>query len=276
MPAKLSKNELPIGVFDSGMGGLTVLRALKQTLPNESFIYLGDTARLPYGTKSADTIIHYAVQMAKLLVERNIKLMVLACNTATTAALPYLTKWLPDLPIIGVVEPGAKALAAATKNNHVAVLATEATVNSGVYQKTIHKINPEIKVSIYSCGLFVALAEEGCINNEIALATAKQYLSPLANNAIVPDSILLGCTHFPVLTNSISMAVNNTISIIDSATATALTVAIALQKSNTQNSSKIGKKIQFLVTDLPERFVRVGKIFFGDTINSKAVELVEL
>lgn len=274
MKSNLAKNELPIGVFDSGMGGLTVLRALKNVLPKESFIYLGDTARLPYGTKGPDTIIRYAVQMAKLLVERNIKLMVVACNTATTAALPYLQEWLPDLPIIGVVEPGALVLAKATQNNHVAVLATEATVKSGVYEQMIYKINPNINVNSYSCGLFVALAEEGCIDNDISLATAKQYLTPIMNQKSIPDTILLGCTHFPVLTKSIKTVVNNDVKILDSATATAEAVVNALQKANLENNSDAKQIIQFMVTDLPERFARVGQIFYGDVINSEIIELI--
>ena len=174
MQSSSDKQNLAIGVFDSGMGGLTVLKSLRQHLPHESYVYLGDTARLPYGTKSSETVAAYAMQMAKILHKKSIKCIVIACNTATTAALPYLQKYFPQIPIIGVIEPSAQAAVASTKNAHINILATETTIRSGIYQSTINKLAPEISISTQSCGLFVALAEEGFVNDEIALAVAKK------------------------------------------------------------------------------------------------------
>lgn len=269
---KLNARNRAIGVFDSGMGGLTVLRELVNHLPCESFIYLGDTARLPYGTKSHKTVTRYAAQMASLLVSKGIKLLVVACNTASTA-LPFLKIQFPDIPIIGVVEPGARAAVNATKNNRVALLATETTIQSGIYQKTILTLNPKIKVSSQTCGLFVALAEEGCINNEIATLVAKQYLEPIINNYRC-DSVILGCTHFPVFTESLTAILGSKINIINSATATALVVKSVTQKTGLESTSK-SPQLTFLVTDSPKRFARIGKIFFGQSIDASVIHLID-
>jgi len=273
MTTQLAKNSLPIGIFDSGMGGLTVLRELKKHLPNESFVYLGDTARLPYGTKSPETVKRYALQMANLLGDHHIKLMVVACNTATATALPYLQQQFPDITIIGVVEPGARAAVAATNNNHVAVLATETTINAGIYQQTLRQLNSDINVVTQSCGLFVALAEEGCIDDEVALAVAKKYLTPIQQDNHC-DCVVLGCTHFPVLINSLRSVLGDDVNIVNSATATAETVQTTLQQLNLNNQR--GGSLKFFVTDLPERFIRVGAIFLGETINPDDVRLVDL
>ncbi|WP_157870967.1 glutamate racemase [Candidatus Coxiella mudrowiae] len=270
----MTRNQLPIGVFDSGMGGLTVLRELVNHLPYESFIYLGDTARLPYGTKSRETVTRYAAQMASLLVAQGIKLLVVACNTASTATLPFLKMQFPDIPIIGVVEPGARAAISATKNNRVALLATETTIQSGIYQKTILTLNPEIKISSQTCGLFVALAEEGCINNEIARLVAKQYLEPIINNHQQCDSVILGCTHFPVFIESLTAILGSEINIINSATATAMAVKSITQRMNLESTAQ-SPQLTFLVTDSPERFSRIGEIFFGQPIEASIVHLID-
>lgn len=264
----------PIGLFDSGMGGLTVLHALQQLLPNESFHYLGDTARLPYGTKSHDTVIHYAIAMTKQLVQHNIKMLVIACNTATTAALPTLRKLFPDLPIIGVVEPGAKAAVAATENAHIAILATETTIASNIYQETLLKLNPELRLVTQPCGLFVALAEEGCIDDEIAHCAVKKYLLPVINHDYECDTLILGCTHFPVLKKPIQAILGEGIHLIDSAKATAETVKAALTEMDLFSRSK-RSKTEFYVTDLPERFIRVGAVFLGRDIPREQVHLID-
>ncbi|AKQ33871.1 Glutamate racemase [Candidatus Coxiella mudrowiae] len=274
MEKYITRNQLPIGVFDSGMGGLTVLRELVNHLPYESFIYLGDTARLPYGTKSRETVTRYAAQMASLLVAQGIKLLVVACNTASTATLPFLKMQFPDIPIIGVVEPGARAAISATKNNRVALLATETTIQSGIYQKTILTLNPEIKISSQTCGLFVALAEEGCINNEIARLVAKQYLEPIINNHQQCDSVILGCTHFPVFIESLTAILGSEINIINSATATAMAVKSITQRMNLESTAQ-SPQLTFLVTDSPERFSRIGEIFFGQPIEASIVHLID-
>jgi len=267
---------LPIGVFDSGMGGLTVLRELVALLPQETFVYLGDTARLPYGTKSQETVQQYAAQMARILEEQPIKLLVVACNTATTAALPYLRQLLPHLPIVGVVEPGARTAANHSANNRVIVLATETTIRSGIYQKTLLEINPKLEIIAQPCGLFVALAEEGCVDNDVAHAAISHYLSPLQARAQEKDCVLLGCTHFPVLLQPLTQFFAGRVTIVDSAKATALAVRETLQHHVLDRElPSVQPAVRFLVTDLPERFVRLGQIFFGEPIDSRYVELVD-
>ncbi|WP_256385309.1 glutamate racemase [Coxiella endosymbiont of Rhipicephalus microplus] len=274
MEKYITRNQLPIGVFDSGMGGLTVLRELVNHLPDESFIYLGDTARLPYGTKSRETVIRYAVQMASLLVTQGIKLLVVACNTASTTTLPFLKMQFPNIPIIGVIEPGARAAIRTTKNNRVALLATETTIQSGIYQKTILTLNPKIQITTQTCGLFVALAEEGCINNEITTLVAKQYLEPIINDHRQCDSIILGCTHFPVFIESLTKILGSEINIINAAKATAMAVKSITQKMNLENTTHT-PQLTFLVTDSPKRFVHIGKFFFGQPIEASIVHWID-
>lgn len=272
---RIANTALPIGVFDSGMGGLTVLRELVKHLPNESFLYLGDTARLPYGTKSQQTVVRYALQMASLLVAQGIKLLVLACNTASTAALTYLQRQFPNIPIIGVVEPGARAAVNATKNNKVALLATETTIQSGIYQSMIRSLNPAIAIITQTCGLFVALAEEGCINDDIALLVTQKYLEPVINSHHHCDSVILGCTHFPVFMQSLSTILGAGVNVINSARATAKAVKLVAKKMNLEGMTTSQPTISFFVTDSPQRFIRVGEIFFGRCINPKTVQLID-
>lgn len=274
----LSKMHLPIGVFDSGVGGLTVLRALRQQLPQESFLYLGDTARLPYGTKSPETIIYYAKQASQILINRGIKLLVVACNTASSLALPALQQTFPDVPIVGVLEPGAKAACATSKNGHIAVIATEATVNGGGYQEAIKKLRPDAKVIAQSCGLLVALAEEGWVDGPIAEAITKRYLEPLLNahQNYNPDCLVLGCTHFPALFNTIQNIVGRKITVIDAAKTTAELVTQTLSQLNLQQPSPHAGASKFLVTDAPLRFARVAKQFLGIELNLNDIELVDL
>ena len=268
------KSRLPIGVFDSGMGGLTVLKQLIADHPNESFIYLGDTARLPYGTKSAATVGRYALQAAQCLLERKIKMLVVACNTASTA-LPLLTAQFPALPIIGVVEPGAQAAIAATKNKRVAVLATETTIASNIYQATIKRLAPDVSVFTQPCSLFVALAEEGLVTGDIVDHVIAHYLKPLFTRAPDCDSIVLGCTHFPVLADAIAASLPSSVRVINSAQVASNTVAHELARLNL-SASHHAPRHTFLVTDQAERFARVGKLFFGQDIPLSRVELVDL
>lgn len=267
------KKNLPIGVFDSGMGGLTVLKALRETLPLESFIYLGDTARLPYGTKSRHTVVHYARQMASILSEQGIKLLVVACNTATTAALPALQSMLPDIPVIGVIEPGARAAVEESNNHNILVLATETTVRSNVYTETIQSLNEKACVRAQACGLFVALAEEGCIDDKLTECAIAKYLDPVFDNT--QDCVLLGCTHFPVLKNALTRYLGETVSIVDSATETAKAVKDALLTKKLQQDKKDTVTIQYLVTDLPERFKRIGELFLAHAIDINEIQLVD-
>ncbi len=268
------QNKLPIGVFDSGMGGLTVLKELKRVLPNESLIYLGDTARLPYGTKGLATITRYAKQMTDLLIQQNIKMLVIACNTATTAALDYLQQTFPELPIVGVVQPGAELAVKTTQTNHVLVLATETTIRSNIYELTMRRFNPLIKVLNQACGLFVALTEEGCIDDELAMCAIAKYLKPVMIPSFNYDCIVLGCTHYPVLKKLIQNYVGNEIKIVDSAEATALTVQ-ALLKEKLLEATDANQSYKFLVTDQPQRFSRVSEIFYGEPIEINTIELVD-
>ena len=270
----------PIGVFDSGVGGLTVLRALRSTLPGESFVYLGDTARLPYGTKSVHTVVRYALQAADVLVARDIKCLVVACNTASAAALPAMRLRYAGLPVIGVVEPGARAACAASASGRIAVLATESTVRGGAYQQAIARIRPDSRVWAIACGLFVALAEEGWVDGPIAAQVALRYLEPLRTDAATAvDTLVLGCTHFPVLKSVIAAAAGAGVEIVDSAATTAAAVYAELaQRSLLQGADAGGAgapQLCFLATDGVERFASVGGRFLDAPLAADRVELVD-
>lgn len=266
----------PIGVFDSGMGGLTVMRALMARLPRESFVYLGDTARLPYGTKSGDTVTRYAVQCARALSAHRIKLLVVACNTASAVALPALTKALSPVPVLGVIEPGAKAAVAAAPSGHIAVIATEGTVKGGAYERAIRARNAKAQVTQAACPLFVPLAEEGLIDGAIAELVAKRYLDPLFAGKDRPECLVLGCTHFPVLAPMIARVVGRDVVLVDSAATTAMAAERLLADQNLARDIAMPAPPIFLATDAPERFARVGQIFLGSRIAPNSVELVDL
>ena len=266
---------MTIGIFDSGMGGLTVMRALKARLPRESFLYLGDTARLPYGTKSADTVTRYAVQAAAALTAHNIKLLVVACNTASAAALPTLTTTLAPLPVVGVIAPGAQAAIAAAPDGPIAVIATEGTVKGGAYVRAIQDQAPALPVVQQSCPLFVALAEEGLTQGEIATAVAHRYLDPLLATLPRPKGLVLGCTHFPVLKDVIAQVAGPEVAIIDSADTTARAVETILRDKNLLHTGEASPP-RFLATDAPGRFAHLGEIFLGEPIDPGTVTLVDL
>ena len=269
----MNKSQLAIGVFDSGMGGLTVLRALRDDLPQESFIYLGDTARLPYGTKSVDTVQQYAVQMARLLVDRRIKSLVVACNTATTAALPYLQAMFPDISVLGVVAPGASAAVAATRNQRIAVLATETTIAANAYQQLITEKIPNVLIHARACSVLVALAEEGMVDNAIARAALEHYLLDVVDE----DTILLGCTHFPVFKPLLAELLPKGVNVVDSAGATAAALKQLLTQQNLLNVDALsGACVQYLVTDSVKRFQAVGEIFLRESLMASDVELVDV
>jgi glutamate racemase len=268
-------NDAPIGIFDSGMGGLTVMRALIARLPNERFVYLGDTARLPYGTKSGDTVTRYAVQAAGTLMKRRVKMVVVACNTASAVALPALEAALAPMPVIGVIEPGAEAALAAAPNGPIAIIATEGTVKGGAYVRAIDAHGRAVPVIQQACSLFVAIAEEGLIDGEIADAIAHRYLDPLLAAVPKPKAIVLGCTHFPALKNTIAKIAGPSVMLIDSAETTAAAVERKLKAAKLVSTACNGEHV-FLVTDAPDRFARVGQIFLGSAIDPGRVELVDL
>ncbi len=274
----------PIGVFDSGVGGLTVLRALRERMPQEHFVYLGDTARLPYGTKSAESIVRYSVQAARKLVEHNIKCLVVACNTASAVALDALSAQLAPLPVLGVVEPGAEAGCRASASGRIAVIATESTVRGGAYQRAIHARRPLALTSAKACPLFVALAEEGWTDGPIVNAIAQRYLNELFAVPPIeqrPDTLVLGCTHFPVLAAAIREVVGPNVTIVDSAQTTAVALEKTLRdarlmRTDRNEVDRHESALRLLATDSRERFARVGSGFLGQSINVGEVELVDL
>ncbi|MDB5735956.1 MAG: Glutamate racemase [Alphaproteobacteria bacterium] len=249
------------------------MRALKARLPNESFVYLGDTARLPYGTKSADTVTRYAVQAAAALMTHDIKLLVVACNTASAAAVPTLQHSL-TVPVIGVIEPGAEAAVAAVPEGPIAVIATEGTVRGGAYVRAIQAVSPQMPVVQQACPLFVALAEEGLTSGPIAQAVAHRYLDPLLSTMPAPRGLVLGCTHFPVLKAVIAACAPDVV-LIDSAETTAAAVEKILIEQGLLNLDGPGVS-HFLATDAPGRFAHLGEIFLGEPIDPGAVTLVDL
>lgn len=266
-------NKGAIGIFDSGMGGLTVMRALAKRLPKERFLYLGDTARLPYGTKSADTVRRYALQAARALTAREVKLVVIACNTASVS-LPALQEALAPLPVIGVIEPGAEAALKAAPEGPIGVIATEGTVKGGAYVRAIHALSAAPVVQ-QACPLFVPMAEEGLTSGPIAEAVAHRYLDPLMARLPKPKALVLGCTHFPVLKEVIAQAVGPEVTLVDSAATTAEAVARLLDERGLASGARTGEH-HFFATDAPDRFARVGEIFFGNPIDPGAVEQVDL
>lgn len=275
--------DLPIGLFDSGMGGLTVLSALHERLPREHLIYLGDTARLPYGTKGPDTIARYSLQATEKLVERNIKLLVVACNTATAVALPALQKAYAHLPVIGVVEPGSRAACAASASGRILVLATESTIHGQAYTKAIQAIRPDAEVMGIPCSLFVSMAEEGWMQGPIIEAVAARYLEPVLQlpKEERPDCVVLGCTHFPPLAPAIKAVLQDSAVTVDSAATTAEAVEqeltrLGLLRAAPDSPASGGAGIHFLTTDAPERFARVAPFFTGSPIPQECLELVVL
>jgi glutamate racemase len=291
--------EAPIGVFDSGVGGLTVLKALAAELPHEHFVYLGDTARLPYGTKSPETVARYALQAAEALSEYGVKCLVIACNTASSVGLPAIRAHIRGLPIIGVIEPGAEAACAASRSGHIAVIATEGTVRGGAYQEAILRLRPHTRVVARPTQLFVALAEEGLHQGPIADSIARHYLDPLfLNPTVTPDTLVLGCTHFPMLAGAIRAAVGPDIMIVDSAATTAKSVRETLERESLTRvetavsspepiSARGGPprdeylpsrrgRTRFLATDSIERFAHIGSRFLERPIAPEEVELVDL
>ena len=271
--------EAPIGVFDSGVGGLTVLRALVEKLPHEDFVYLGDTARLPYGTKSPGSIRQYSLQAARLLHERGVKCLVVACNTASAIALDALTQEFAPVPVLGVLEPGAAAACRATRHGRIAVIATESTVRGGAYQAAIARRLPGAVVTSKACPLFVALAEEGWTDGPVVEAVIHRYLDDLFEGAaaVHPDTLVLGCTHFPVLAPAIRRALGDAVGIVDSAETTAAALGGVLDRAGLRRpAGGPAGSVRLLATDSAERFARVGGTFLGRPLGAGDIEVVDL
>lgn len=267
-------SDLPIGVFDSGVGGLTVLKAIREALPRENLVYLGDTARLPYGTKSPASIERYATQAAAKLYEQGIKLLVVACNTASAVALGALREQLAPLPVVGVVEPGASAAVEAQPRGRHLVLATEATVRLGAYKDAILARDPGAEVREIACELMVALAEEGWSDGHIARDIVRRYLDEAGDPS--PDTIILGCTHFPLLKGTIGNAAAAGVTLVDSASTTAEAVRQTLRERGAQRQGNAPGSLRLLATDGATRFARVGGRFLGHDLSYKDIEIVDL
>lgn len=272
----MTDDRRPIGVFDSGVGGLTVLRALREQMPGVRYIYLGDTARVPYGTKSADTVRTYALRACDALVSRGVKALVVACNSASSVALPALRERWGTLPILGVIEPGARAIASSGAQR-VLVLATERTVASGAYQRAIAAVSPRVKVDACAATLLVALAEEGWTDSPLVDQIVRELLGD-ALCAGAPDVVLLGCTHFPALRASIERVLaahaGRPVPVIDSAGPCAVELRELLGSSGQSGIGDGG--VATLVTDGPERFARVSGRFLAEPVDAGSIELIDL
>lgn len=267
----------PIGIFDSGIGGLTVLKEIIRVLPGEDTLYLGDTAHLPYGTKSEEAVTKYSIQNTRFLLQFNIKLLVVACNTASAVSLSALRKEF-SLPLVGVIEAGARAAAKVTKNGKVGIIGTETTVRSSAYTRAIKAIHADINTLSQACPLFVPLVEEGWIQDDITLSIVERYLAPLKKEGI--DTLVLGCTHYPLLKKMIQQVMGGGVALIDSAEETALEVKAMLTQLGLIAPEREGDlpavvaARRFFVTDVPLRFEEQGSRFLGEKIST--VERIDL
>jgi len=256
------RSSAPIGVFDSGLGGLTVAHEIMRQLPAESLIYFGDTARVPYGPKSPDTVRRYSREISAFLIEQGVKAIVVACNTATAHALPALRDEL-DVPVIGVVEPGARAAVRATRTGHIGVIGTAGTIRSQAYVRAIHAENPDVRVTALACPLFVPIVEEGWTNHEATHLIAEEYLAPFVKDPI--DTLVLGCTHYPLLKSVIGEIIGRSVRLIDSAEETALD-ARRMLAANDLAAADGDAGYRFIASDDPQQFLTLGRRFLGSAI----------
>src|SRR5438477_10924645 len=253
-----------IGIFDSGVGGLTVLHALLEALPGEHLIYLGDTGRYPYGTKSAETVTRYSVENVEFLIAKGVKLLVVACNTASAVALDTLEARFA-VPIVGVIEPGARAAAERTRNGRVGVIGTEATIASGAYTNALRALRPGVEIYTRPCPLLVPLAEEGWVDGAIPRGVVETYLATLRKSGI--DTLVLACTHYPLLRAVIAEVMGDGVTLVDSAEETARAVSALLAARGLARAGRDGST-SFFVTDVPDRFIRIGQRFLGARVDS--------
>jgi len=260
----MANRDSAIGVFDSGIGGLTVLHKIIEALPRENTLYLGDTARAPYGTKSVETVLRYSFENGEFLVEKDVKLLVVACNTSTAIALGGLRARFA-VPVIGVIEPGVRRAVKSTRNKKIGVIGTDATIQSGAYTRALKAADSAIEVYSRACPLFVPLVEEGWTDNAVVELTVKNYLGSLKQSGI--DTLILGCTHYPLLKKAIRGFMGKTMWLVDSAEEIAIEVAALLKRRSL--ARKKGKGAHgFFVTDAPDRFVKVGQRFLGEKVES--------
>ena len=262
-------SEAPVGIFDSGIGGLTVAHAVMQHLPRESVTYFGDTARVPYGPKSPETVRRYSLEIASFLVEQQVKTLVVACNTATAHALAALRESL-TIPVIGVIEPGARAAVRATRNGHVGVIGTAGTIKSGAYERALRALEPSLRITARACPLFVPIVEEGWVEHEAARLIAREYLAPLLREEV--DTLVLGCTHYPLLKEVIADVLGPDVALIDSAEETARETALVLRDQCLTANGAVVPAHRFIASDDPLMFLQLGQRFLGDAIDSVEVK----
>ena len=261
----------PIGVFDSGLGGLTVVRELRRLLPSEEILYLGDLAHLPYGTKSTEEIRRLSSDCAGFLLKKKIKALVIACNSASSVAFKLLSQKLP-IPVLDVISPAVEAALAATKNDRIGVIATNATIESGSYSRSLESKSPDAEYFLKPCPLFVPLAEEGWLDDAVALGAARKYLTPIKKKNI--DVLILGCTHYPLLEKVIAKVMGPQVRLVDSAAPTAMRLKALLQKKNLLYPKSRRAPLRIFVTDHVRNFARIGESFLGERL--KAVQLVQI
>lgn len=269
--ARVVDSSAPIGVFDSGIGGLTVARELMRQLPNESIIYFGDSARVPYGPKSPDTVLRYSREITTFLEREGVKAVVVACNTATAHALPTLREEY-TLPIVGVIEPGSRAAGRATRTGRIGVIGTHGTINSRAYERAISAVAPDSLITALACPLFVPLVEEGWLETEATDLIAREYLAPMVEARI--DTLVLGCTHYPLLKRAIGTVVGRDVRLIDSAEETAAETATTLRNEGISQTVPTRPRHRFVASDAPDQFLRAGQRFLGSSIDE--VETVTL
>ncbi len=251
-------DQRPIGIFDSGVGGLTVVGKMQEILPSEDLIYFGDTARVPYGTKSKETITKFSVENVEFLMTHNVKLVIVACNTASSLSLEFLKRCF-KVPVIGVIEPGAREAVSVTRNNRIGVIGTHATVSSGAYDKAIGKISPRYSVFTQACPLFVPLVEEGWADKDLTRTVTKIYLKPLKEKSV--DTLILGCTHYPILKRVLKKVMGKNVALVDSAREVANEAKDILEASGSLNASRERAEQRFFVSDEPGRFIKIGEKF---------------
>jgi len=259
----LKTHQQPIGIFDSGLGGLTVAKAVLKLLPNEDIVYFGDTARVPYGTKSKDSIIRFSLQNADVLLEHKVKAIVVACNSSSSYALPALKRHV-DVPVLGVIGPGVRKALAMTRSGRVGVVATPATVKSGAYQKQLLKQRPACMIEAQACPLFVPLVEEGWFDRSVTVSVAQEYLRPIQRAKV--DTLILGCTHYPLLKQTLKSILGPDVFLVDSAQEVALELQGLLAREGLLNASRHKAKNLFLVSDGPDHFRKLAGKFLGQEI----------
>jgi len=261
----------PIGVFDSGVGGLTVVRALMERLPFENIIYFGDTARVPYGVKSVETITRYASEITTFLLKQQVKLLIIACNTIASVAYEAVAK-LSSVPVLEVIDAGARHAVKATRNGHIGVIGTPTTINSNAYARNIHRLDPSLRVFSQACALFVPLVEEGWLDHPVTRLTAQEYLKPVLAEHI--DTLVLGCTHYPLLKALLQEVTGPDIHLVDSAEAMANITAGLLTQQELANTDGTPPEYRFYVSDVPNRFQTIAERFLGRSLSR--IEVVKL